>query len=86
MSIGCGIAERKGKVEISHNAAHRMVSISMMSFIKHYEPDILSQVNVAMTKSIKEDLRGRYYDTIVFQHSFPQGMVSPLIWLQRAVN
>jgi hypothetical protein len=85
-AAGCGEAGGEGEVKISHDAAHGVISIRVVSLVEDYEADIQPHMNVAMAERVKEYLRCGNYNAIVFQHSFPQGTVSPLLWFKPPVD
>ena len=73
-----GRTDGKSKVEVPHDAIHRMIVVCMVSFIKDEKADLPAEVDVSMTESVENDLRGGNYNTVFLENVLPQVGVRPL--------
>lgn len=55
-----------------------------MRFIEDHKCYVPAHVDVAVTESVKHNLRGGYNDTMRVKHFLPQACILPLVGFERA--
>lgn len=86
MAAGVARSHGKVKVEVPHNTVHRMIVIRVVSFVEDKKANLPAKIDVSMTESIEENLRGRDYNTVFSENVLPQVGVRPLFRFQTTVD